>query len=152
MRIIEYTPELRCAFEEMLVEYFIRELQSDVPEDIIRDKLLPHIQRYVEKGIVHVSIAVEESPIGFSIYQIDSEESDWCKRPGWGFIREFWISKACRSKGYGRILAEYTEHQLRALGAEQLYLTSDDAVGFWKKCGWRNSHELCSNGLEILTK
>ena len=41
---------------------------------------------------------------------------------------------------------------LRALGAEHLNLTSDDAAAFWERCGFSNSHELCSNELEILTK
>lgn len=152
MHITSYTPTHRNAFEKMLVEYFVHDLQSDIPEDIIRDKLLPHIENQLEKGIIHVAIAVEDSPIGFSIYQIDTPESDWCKRPGWGFIREFRIDKTCRGKGYGRKLAEHTERKLHALGAAQLYLTSDTAAGFWERCGWRNSQETCSNGLEIFVK
>ena len=152
MHITPYAPEYRDTFEEMLVEYFVRDLESDIPEDIIRDKLMPHIESQVEKRIIRVAFAMEEFPIGFSIYQTDSPESDWCKRPGWGFVREFWITKPYRGKGFGRMLADHTERQLRILGAAQLYLTSDNALGFWEHCGWRNSHEVCSNGLEILTK
>ena len=154
MNIIEYAPELRRVFEEMLVEYFMRDLQSDIPEDIIRGKLLNFIISNAEKSIDHIAIAQENGiSIGFSIYQIDTPESDWCKRLGWGFVREFYIQKAYRGINCGKDLATYTEQQLRALGAEQLYLTSDGgAIGFWEKCGWRNTHEICSNGLEIMTK
>ncbi len=153
MTIIEYTPALRRGFEEMLVEYFLVDLQGDIPEDIIRNKLLDHILHYVENHIVYLAVAgTADNPIGFSIYQIDNPKSDWCKKPGWGFIREFYIRREYRGCGNGKLLAAYTEQQLRILGASQLYLTSDDAVSFWTHCGWHNTHEMCSNGLEILTK
>lgn len=153
MYIIPHTPEYRDAFEEMLAEYFIRDLNGDIPEDIIRQKLLPHIEGYLEKGIIQVDLILEQDvPAGFSIYQIDTPDSDWCKRPGWGFIREFHITPNYRGKGFGRALAAHTEQQLRTRGAESMYLTSDNAVSFWESCGWRKSGEICSNGLEILTK
>ena len=137
----------------MLVDYFIHDLSGDIPEDIIRNKLLLHIEGYVEKGITQVYLLmIDDLPAGFSIYQIDTPDSDWCKRPGWGFIREFFIASEYRGKGFGRLLADHTEQQLLALGAIQLYLTSDDTAGFWEHCGYRNTHEICSNDLEILTK
>lgn len=153
MTITSYTPALRPHFEEMLVEYFVHDLKSDIPEEIIRGKLMELIADQTCNSIIHAAIALtDEIPIGFSIYQIDTPDSDWCKRPGWGFIREFWIAKAWRGKGCGRKLAEHTEQHLRSLGASRLYLTSDGAVDFWEHCLWHNTHELCSNGLEILTK
>ena len=153
MIIKPYDSTMRQIFEEMLVTYFLTDLQSDIPEDILRGKLLDLIISNAEKRIYHLSIAFEGgAPIGFSIYQIDTPDSDWCKRPGWGFIREFYISAPYRRKGYGTKLAAFSEKQLRALGAEHLYLTSDGAAAFWESCGFSNSHELCSNELEILTK
>lgn len=153
MTIINYSPTLRENFEEMLVEYFCTDLQSDIPEDIVRNKLVGHILNYVQNHIIHLAFAVEEEIlIGFSIYQIDTVESDWCKRPGWGFIREFCIRRPYRGRGNGKQLASYTEQQLRNMGASHLYLTSDSAVGFWERCGWSNTHEQGSNDLEILTK
>ena len=153
MTIINYSPTLRKDFEEMLVEYFCTDLQSDIPQDIVRSKLVGHILNYVQNHIIHLALAVEEENlIGFSIYQIDTAESDWCKRPGWGFIREFYIRRPYRGRGNGKQLASYTEQHLRNMGASQLYLTSDNAIGFWANCGWCNTHEQCSNDLEILTK
>lgn len=153
MNIIPYDQSLRSQLEEMLVEYFVFDLKCGIPEEIVRGKLMELITCYAKKRIIHIAVALErETPIGFSIYQIDSAESDWCKRPGWGFIREFYIARGHRGKGCGRALADYTEHQLRNLGATQLYLTSDDAIGFWQRCGYSNKHEMCSNDLEILTK
>lgn len=153
MTIIPYDHSLRSQFEQMLVTYFIDDLHSDIPEDIIRGKLMEHITGYVHHHITYIAIALEgDTPIGFSIYQIDSPESDWCKRPGWGFIREFHIAEGYRGQGFGNALAAYTEQQLRSLGAVQLYLTSDSAAGFWEKLGWHSTQEICSNDLEILTK
>lgn len=153
MTIIPYDQSRAHQFEEMLVPYFITDLQGDIPEEIIRGKLLHLITDLAEKKIIHIAIALEDDfPIGFSIYQIDTPDSDWCKRPGWGFIREFYIAPNSRGKGFGRSLVHHTEQQLRLLGASQLYLTSDNAVPFWEKCNWQKSGEVCSNGLEILTK
>ena len=106
-----------------------------------------------ESGILRVDLLVTETkPIGFSIYQIDTPESDWCKRPGWGFIREFYVAPACRLQGFGGALAAHSEKQLRNMGAEHLYLTADDGIPFWKHCGWQETEEISSNDLRILEK
>lgn len=153
MTIIDYNATLRSQFEELLVTYFTVDLTSDIPEDIIRGKLMDLISRQTAGNIIHIALAMEEkSAVGFSIYQIDTTDSDWCKRPGWGFIREFYITASSRSKGFGKALAAYTDAQLKKLGAEHLYLTSDDAVQFWQKCGYTLTEEICSNDLPILVK
>ena len=89
---------------------------------------------------------------GFSVYQIDSAKSDWCKRPGWGFIREFYVVPQYRKQGTGRLLADHTEAALRTMGAKQLYLTSTGGIPFWQSCGWDLTGELCSNEQYILEK
>ena len=152
MTIINYNPIYRTAFEEMLVTYFT-ELNSDIPEPIIRGKLMDLIRDQVEKDIIHVALLLDDGvPAGFSIYQIDSSDSDWRKRPGWGFIREFFIAEHARRKGFGKALAAYCDEQMQQLGATDLYLTSDDAVEFWKKCGYQLTDEVASNKLPVLEK
>ena len=70
MEIINYTPTYRIAFEEMLVTYFT-ELSSDIPEPIIRGKLMDLIHGQIEQDIIHVALILDNhDPIGFSIYQI----------------------------------------------------------------------------------
>lgn len=152
MNIIHYDQSIQHQFETMLVDYF-GELESGIPEHIIRGRLLDLLLGLRQKDILHIAIATENgTPVGFSLYQIDTPESDWCKKEGWGCIREFYIAKAYRRKGFGTALAAFSERHLRKLGVKQLYLTADTAVPFWERCGYRNTYELCSNDLEIMTK
>ena len=150
--IQEYQPSAKATLSDMMVPYMI-ELDCDIPENIIRGKLADFIETQYELGHIHIVLAWDVvNPVGFSVYQIDKPESDWCKRPGWGFIRECYIQPMYRAKGLGTHLAAYTEEALRKLGAEKLYLTSGPAAVFWEKCGWKNTGESCSNDLVILEK
>ena len=132
---------------------YMAELNCGIPEDIIRGKLSDLIDRMCLDGTIRVDMAMAGDVFaGFSVYQIDTPESDWCKRPGWGFIREFYVVPAYRAQGTGAALAAHTEQSLRAMGASQLYLTSTEAVPFWQRCGWHLTEELCSNDQYILEK
>jgi len=44
---------------------------------------------------------LDDKIIGFVNYQIDTLDSDWCEREGWGFIREIYVDKTLRGKGLG---------------------------------------------------
>ncbi len=152
MIITNFEQKHAQTFTQLFAAYF-SEIGAGVPEDIVRDKLIPHIFALEEKKTLRIDLAFSEDIcIGFSIYQIDTLESDWCKRPGWGFIREFYIAPPYRRFGFGRKLAEHTEKALRNMGASGLYLTSDSGIPFWVSCGWRETREICSNELNILEK
>lgn len=152
MTIIDYTNAFQSQFEDLIIDYFA-ELGDIAPADVLREKLLPFIRRQLDSEIIRISLITDErGPMGFSVYQIDQETSDWCKRPGWGFIREFYIAPPYRKLGYGARLAAGTERRLREMGAVQLYLTSGSGAAFWQKCGWRLTEEICSNDLNILEK
>lgn len=152
MTIFSYTNAFRQQLCALLVAYF-PQVGADIPEEIIRGKLLELFDRQLSQGLISIALLSEEDcPVGFSIYQLDQPESDWCKRPGWGFIREFYISPTHRRRGYGKALATYTENQLCMQGAKKLYLTSDDAIPFWQSCGWQLTKEECTNALPILEK
>lgn len=152
MTITDYTNAHKRQFEDLMIDY-IAELGDSTPADVLREKLFPFIQRQLDSGIIRIALITDESgPVGFSVYQIDQERSDWCKRPGWGFIREFYIAPPYRKLGYGTLLAEDTERRLRQMEAVQLYLTSGPGAAFWQKCGWRLTGEICSNDLNILEK
>lgn len=152
MTILPYTKDRRPWLEEPMVAY-MTELDTGIPESIIRTRIFDLIHSLLDREIIHIDLLHAEGTLaGFSVYQIDTPESDWCKRPGWGFIREFFISQEFRRHGAGQALAAHTEAQLRSLGAEGLYLTSTGAVPFWQRCGWQLTAERCSNGQFILEK
>lgn len=152
MTIQSYEQTMRPQLEPMMVSY-MTELGTDIPEAVIRTKLFDVIHSLLSSGILRIDLAMDgKTAAGFSVYQIDTPASDWCKRPGWGFIREFYISPAYRRTGCGRQLALHTESALREMGAESLYLTSTGAIPFWQRCGWMLTDELCSNGQYILEK
>lgn len=151
MTVIPFDPTYRHIFETMFVDYFTE--ISGIPEAIIREKILNLFVNSHTRDILRIAIALNDTtPIGFSVYQIDTPQSDWCKHPGWGSIREFYIHPHFRSQGLGTALAAWTDRELKAMGAEHLYLTADDAIPFWQHCGYSKTNELCSNELEILTK
>ena len=152
MTIIPYSSQYKTALAGRMNDY-MAELNCNVPEEIIHGELSDLIDRQCQQKIIHVDLVmIEQTIAGFSAYQLDTPESDWCKRPGWGFIREFYVKPECRTKGFGFHLAAYTEQALKKLGAEKLYLTSGPAAAFWEKCGWGNTGEVCSNDLTILEK
>lgn len=153
MTILNYNHTLKPQFTDLLSAYF-SELDSDIPEDILRGELTDLIEDQHGKGIIRVCLAADnETLAGFSIFQIDTPESDWCKRPGWGFIREFYVAPESRHQGHGSRLAAHTEQCLRKMGAEKLYLTSDStALAFWQHCGWHSTGEQCTNGLPLFEK
>lgn len=151
MTILPLNESCKEQFADLLAAYF-PEVDSDIPEAILRERLLPHILSLHKKHTIYVDLLFADGKaFGFSIYQIDTPESDWCKRPGWGFIREFYILPQYRRQGFGKQLALHTEQRLKALGAKMLYLTSGSG-GFWTKCGWMKTDAVCSNGLSILEK
>lgn len=152
MTIIPYDKSKKHLLADLMSAY-MNELDCGIPEEIIRGKLSDFIDTQFDARIIRIDLGIESERIaGFSVYQIDKPESDWCKRPGWGFIREFYIVPAFRKSGLGRALALHTEETLRTMGAERLYLTSDSAIPFWRSCGWRLSEEICSNDQPILEK
>ena len=150
--ILDYNPSMKQQLACMMTAY-MAELKSDIPEEIIRGRLSDYIDEMSEKGIIRIRIAFDgQLPIAFSVFQIDRQESDWCMRPGWGFIREYYVSPEYRKQGVGKILAEDTEYILQDLGAADLYLTSTGAVPFWQKCGWRLTAAVTPKGQSILEK
>ncbi|HBN85189.1 MAG TPA: hypothetical protein DDZ89_15250, partial [Clostridiales bacterium] len=137
MKVKNYDNSMKSVWQDMFVQYFQKDLKVELSEKILKEKVCSFILEQWSKDVVFISMLVlNDDVIGFAIYQIDTPESDWCKRPGWGFIREFYIDDAYRRNGYGKHLINVIERDLLSRHVEQIYLTSDDAVSFWEKCGY----------------
>jgi GNAT superfamily N-acetyltransferase len=96
-----------------------------------------------------------DSLIGFLYGEVDHENPDGFVKPGWGFVREFYVRPAFRRQGYGRAMAERLESLFAADGAKMMYLTPDDITGqpFWAAMGFSETAEIHpDNGEKVWIK
>jgi len=107
----------------------------------------------VKAGIIYLDLLLlDDTPIGFIMYQVDSPKSNWCEKEGYGFIREMYIRKDHRKQGYGNILAAHAESELKKLSVPYIYLTSSNDP-FWLSIGYTSTGENCEkNNHHILIK
>jgi len=145
-------------FTDMFCEYFKKDLKSGlIDEDIINNIVNPLVLPQLEKGILFIDLLfINKLAKGFIIYQIDSKQSDWNKREGHGFIREFYINNSERRTGLGTTLLNHAENKLYSLGVKNIYLTCADkeyVEDFYFKNGYKNENVLCKqNNLEYFSK
>lgn len=153
--IREYDPSLKELFRDQFVRYAKEDLGDDMPERALREKICRGVfEKNWKSGVSQIAIAFADGePAGFAIYQVDTPDSDWCKRPGWGLIREFCIVPAARRRGYGRALAAYAVEGLRRRTGK-LYLTAHDAAAakFWTACGFQDTGIVNDNGTRIMER
>jgi N-acetylglutamate synthase-like GNAT family acetyltransferase len=58
-----------------------------------------------------------------------------------------------RNEGLGKTLVAHTEQVLYGNSVEHIYLTSDEAGGFWNLCGYVNSDKVSNlNHIPIYEK
>lgn len=151
--IKEYDPSMRKDFEEQFIDYNNNDLRMQeedprITDQVLREKIVPLFIGVQERGAGSIALCyVNGVCAGFVCFQVDSEQSDWCKRPGWGLIREFRIAPEFRRQGCGKALAAYAVDRLRER-ADRLYLTAHDAaaVSFWETCGFLSTGVVNENG------
>ena len=81
--IQKYQSAMKTLLSDMMVPY-MAEMNCNESENTIRGKLADFIEAQCKSGHIHILLVLDgEEPVGFSVYQIDALESDWCKRPGW---------------------------------------------------------------------
>lgn len=149
----EYDVSMREAFEKLFIDYSLNDLRMQeedprITPGLLREKIVPLFLNTWKKGVGSIALCfAEDRCAGFACYQVDSEESDWCKRPGWGLVREFYIVPEFRRLGYGSSLAAYVVEKLQER-SDRLYLTAHDdaAAAFWAACGFRRTGEVNQNG------
>ena len=152
MEIRSFTDSDFDAFAQMVGVYFIEDLKETLYNNPPVGMCNTMIQS-VKDGITHLDIMhIDDTPIGFIMYQVDSPKSDWCEKEGYGFIREMYIRKDYRKKGYGKILATHAEGELKKLSVPHIYLTSSNDA-FWVSIGYASTGEICEkNNNHVLIK
>lgn len=143
-KIVPYQKNNYLIFKNMFKIYFLNDFKCDLSEEDL-NKICSNIEKQVLNSVVFLDlIKLNQNFVGFIIYQIDSNKSDWCEKEGHGFIREIFISSKIRKLGFGKSLAENAEKKLFEFGVPQIYLTSDENYEFWIKLGYVNSGEVCT--------
>lgn len=132
-------------FTEMFLDYFIEDMHVKYDKEKLREDLVKKtILTQYENKIIFIDVIKQTNLIGFIIYQIDNEKSDWKERDGCGFIREFCVKKDVRGKGFGSLLLQYAENNFKNLGVKNIYLTSDEnekVKNFYIKNGYYTNHD-----------
>ena len=139
-----------CSFKDSYMESFIkmfsRYFREDFKIDITDKKICESCARIANFSLSGINkldfLVVDEKPFGFIYYQIDTPQSNWCEREGWGFIREVYIDPVIRKSGLGARLVLHAEEKLYSKGALNIYLTSDSNDLFWDSLGYRKTEKL----------
>ncbi|SHO46779.1 GNAT family N-acetyltransferase [Anaerocolumna xylanovorans] len=134
------------AYMEYFVIMFTRYFRDDFKIEITDKKINESCTRIADFSLSGIStldfLIVDEKPVGFIYYQIDTPQSNWCEREGWGFIREIYIDPVLRKYGLGARLILHAEEMLYSRGTKNIYLTSDNNATFWESLGYRNANEV----------
>ena len=144
-KIRKYSSHNRAAFIRMLDIYFSQDCNLTLTQDQL-GRWCDTLARQAAAQIVFLNIlTVDNAPQGFILYQVDSPESDWCIKKGYGFIRELYVAADLRDAGYGKALVSHAESQLKQHGVPGVYLTADvdESMGFWTKMGYHGTGEIC---------
>lgn len=154
MKFEQYTDQYQTQFEDMFVDYFVNDFGAPFPEEMIREKIVADFRSLNARGIAPTLLAIDDEGdvAGFVTFQVDSEDSDWNDRPGWGFIRETHVNRGWRRHGVGTALVGIACNVMKQSGATDVYLTTEGPFEFWENTGWKRSGEAAPNGGEILTK
>jgi len=154
-KICKYNKDNYEVFKNMVFDYFTKDLKIDLTDKQL-EYVCKEIELHSEKNIGFLDLIFEnENPIGFISYQIDSKESDWCEKEGFGCIREFYIIPSHRKKGFGEKLVKHAENNLAKLSISDIYLTADDegSIIFYNKMGYSENGEIClKNNCKIYIK
>ena len=128
----------------MVSLYFRNDFKIEISDKGL-DKMCNEISNNSILGISSLDLLIIDEKIsGFICYQIDSPNSDWCEREGWGFIRELFIYNNIRGNNLGQVLVNNAEEVLYSNGVKNIYLTSDEAEKFWLSCGYIKTDKVSS--------
>ena len=136
-------------FHSLLEPYYREGEDAQTPQEEL-DGFIRYLYSLVEDNTISGAIAWQGRPVGFALWAVDREELPFSNLPGAGTILEIGVIPECRSKGYGKLLAEYAE---KRLSCEKRYVCAyGPAESFWKKQGYADSGMLATNGLKLFVK
>lgn len=82
--------------------------------------------------------------LGFILFEIN-EMTHYFLKEKIGFIREFWVQKDLRTKGYGSGLLKNCEKYFKDHGVKRVILTTDTVPKFYEKHGYKLYEGMVAN-------
>lgn len=138
LTISPVTDKTQSEFENLFTLYY-NELgcDEDVPH-LLKEYVLPDLKA----GLISADVLRDgEKFVGFTIYQLDDVDNEWCRREGWGDIREIFVLPAHRRQGLGKFMLLTAEFRLKERGVKECYcLPSDGTEEFFAKCGYSRAN------------
>ena len=136
-------------FHELLNEYYREGEDAQTPQSEI-DAFVQFLFDLCRSGKISGAVCAGEEPLGFALWNMDTEDSTFSNKPGFGTILEIGVRKNARGAGIGRKLVNMAETRI---DADQFYVCAyGPAQIFWSRCGYTLSGETAENGLPIMTK
>ena len=149
MKIEPITASRHAIFHHLLTDYYRDGEDASTPQEEL-DAFIELLFDLCQKNIISGGIACADSPIGFVLWGIDTDNFPFSNKPGFGTILEIGIIPTMRGMGHGQQLVAYAEN---AMGNRQHYVCAyGPAETFWCKCGYRETSQLAANGLKIFVK
>ncbi|MDR2167995.1 MAG: GNAT family N-acetyltransferase [Clostridiales bacterium] len=134
--------------QQLFADYFTGLFENDPEVNFTNEQLAEIFQDFLEALNFEDSwvILANDEPggqlAGFVIAHIDRPHKDWCKREGWGMIREIYVAPQFRGRGIGKQLIRAAEAAMKNFEPPGFYLTSDDSFEFWQKVGYADTGEI----------
>jgi GNAT superfamily N-acetyltransferase len=149
MKLIPVTDVDYVQFHALLSEYYRDGEDANTPQEQL-DGFIRYLHDLCMAGSIFGAIAILNEPVGFVLWCIDSEDSPFRNRPGFGTILEIGVCKDKRGFGYGKQMTEFAELSMDV--SEYYVCAYGPAERFWQKCGYSDSGHLAENGLKLMVK
>ena len=136
-------------FHELLNEYYREGEDAKTPQEEI-DAFIQYLFDLCCSGQISGAVCMGVEPLGFILWNVDSEDSPFCNKPGFGTILEIGVRGNARGAGIGRKLVSLAEYRM---DTDRFYVCAyGPAQTFWSRLGYEYSGETAENGLPIMVK
>ena len=133
-------------FHHLMNDYYREGEDSETPQEEI-DGFVQFLYDLCMKEKISGCVAFDHIPVGFVLWNIDTPNGVFSRKPGFGTILEIGINAEYRGNGLGTALAEYALTQMQ--GVDHYVCAYGPAESFWEKCGFCDSGDVADNGLKI---
>ena len=124
-------------FYEMLCAYLMEDFGLRPGKEHL-EQLYENIRTELDLSHIFVHLLLAwQLPVGFCISLLDTEDRPLCIRPGYGFIRDYYIRPSFRRQALGTAFFHQLCEYYRSLHAKGIYLlSSPDTFPFWTSLGF----------------